>query len=155
MNDNLHPFPRTDKPTNATSSAPASSLGSSNSYDGDDARRFFQEWRVAEDHYSEVIRNNDQLEIRLGVLQAALNAAKEEASAIRARLAESDATVAGKTKSMNTPDCQFNVYCPPGLRCITSKILKHHVSLHQISWSFAKFTKSGVRHKIDRSTSVH
>ena len=91
MNDNLHPSPRTDKPADAASSVPASSSGSSNSYDSDDARRFFQEWRVAEDHYSEVIQNNCQLEIHLGVLQAALNAPEEEASTVRARLAESDA----------------------------------------------------------------
>jgi len=78
-----------------------SSSGSSNSYDGDDARCFFREWRVAEDRYSEAIRNNGQLEIRLGVFQAALNAAEEEASTIRARLAKSDAAVAGKMSSMN------------------------------------------------------
>ena len=48
-----------------------------------------------------MIRNNGQLEIRLGVLQAALNAVEEEASAVRARLAESDAAVAGKMSSMN------------------------------------------------------
>ena len=101
MNHSLHPFPRTDKPTDAASSAPPSSLGSSNSYDGDDARHFFQEWRVAEDRYSEVIWNNGQLEIHLGVLQVALNAAKEAASAVRVRLAKSDAAVAGKMSSMN------------------------------------------------------
>ena len=101
MNDGLHPFPRTGKPTNAASSALASSSGSSNSYNGDDARRFFREWRAAEDRYSEVIRNNCQLEICLGVFQAAFNVAEEEASTIRERLAESDATVAGKTRSMN------------------------------------------------------
>ena len=82
MNDSLHPLPRTSKPTNAASSALASSSGSSNSYDGDDARRFFQEWRAAEDRYSEAIRNNSQLEIHLGVFQAALNAAEEEASVV-------------------------------------------------------------------------
>ena len=48
-----------------------------------------------------MIRNNDQLEIRLGVFQAALNAAEEEASAVRAQLAESDTVVAGKMSSMN------------------------------------------------------
>ena len=101
MNDSLHPFSRTSKPTDAASSAPASSSGSSNSYDGDDARSFFREWRAAEDRYSEAIRNNGHLEIRLGVFQAALNAAEEEASIVQARLAESDATVAGKTRSMN------------------------------------------------------
>ena len=103
MNDSLRPFPRTSKPTDAASSVLASSLNSSNSYNGDDAWCFFREWRVAEDRYFEVIRNNGQLEIRLGVFQAALNAAKEEASVVRARLAESDATVAGKMSSRNVP----------------------------------------------------
>ena len=84
MNDNLLPFPRTGKPTDAASSAPASSSGSSNSYDDNDARRFFQEWRAAEDRYFDTIQNNGQLEIRLGVFQAALNVAEEEASAVRA-----------------------------------------------------------------------
>ena len=79
---------------------PASSLDS-NSYNGDDARRFFREWRAAEDRYSEVIWKNGQLEIRLGVFQAALNVAEEEASTVRAWLSESDATVAGKMSSMN------------------------------------------------------
>ena len=101
MNDNLRPLPRTGKPSDAASSAPASSSDSSNSYNGDDAWRFFREWRAAEDRYSEAIRNNSQLEIHLGVFQAALNAAEEEASAVRAWLAESDATVAGELSSMN------------------------------------------------------
>jgi len=101
VNDSLHPFPRTDNPADAASSAPASSSGSSNLYDGDDARHFFREWRAAEDRYSEAIRNNGQLEIHLGVLQAALNAAEEETNAVRARLAEFDATVAGKMSSIN------------------------------------------------------
>ena len=101
MNDNLLPFPRTGKPTDAASSAPASSSGSSNSYEGDDARCFFREWRAAEDCYFEAIWNNGQLEIRLGVFQVALNVAEEEASVVRARLAESDAAVAGKMSSVN------------------------------------------------------
>ena len=82
MNDSLHPFPRIDNPANAASSALTSSSGSSNSYDGDDARCFFQEWRAAKDHYSEAIRNNGQLEIHLGVLQASLNATEEETSTV-------------------------------------------------------------------------
>ena len=68
VNDSLHPFPRTDNPADAASSMLASSLGSSSSYDDDDARRFSQEWRAAEDRYSNAILNNGQLEIRLGVL---------------------------------------------------------------------------------------
>ena len=56
---------------------------------------------MTEDRYSEVIQNNGQLEIRLGVFQAAFNVAEEEASTVRERLAESDATVAGKTSSMH------------------------------------------------------
>ena len=101
MNDSLCPLPRASKPSDVASSALASSSDSSNSYDGDDARRFFWEWRSAEDHYSKAIQNNCQLEIRLGVFQAALNAAEEETSAVRARLTESDAAVAGKMNSRN------------------------------------------------------
>ena len=101
MNDILHPFPRTDKPADVASSVPASSSGSSNSYDVDDARRFFREWRAAEDCYSKAILNNGQLEIRLGVLQAALNVVEEETNAVRAWLVESDAVVVGKMNSIN------------------------------------------------------
>ena len=77
-------FPRIGKSTDAASSGPVSSSGSSNSYDGNDAWSFFQEWRAAEDRYSKEIRNNGQFEIHLGVFQVALNAAEEEASAVRA-----------------------------------------------------------------------
>ena len=56
---------------------------------------------MAQNLYSKTTRENGQLEIRLGVSQAALHAAEEEASAIRAWLAESDAMVAGKMSSMN------------------------------------------------------
>ena len=101
VNDSLHPFPRTDNPADAASSVPASSSGSSYSYDGDDARRFFREWRAAEDRYSEAIWNNSQLEIHLGVLQAALNAAEEETNDVRARLAKSNTVVAGRMSFMN------------------------------------------------------
>ena len=101
VNDSLHPFSRTDNPADAASSALASSSGSSNSYDSDDAQCFFREWRAAEDRYSKAILNNGQLEIRLGVLQAALNAAEEETNAVRARLVESDAKVEGKMSPMN------------------------------------------------------
>ena len=58
---------------------------------------------MAEDRYFEAIWKNGQLEICLGVLQAALNAAEEESSAIRAWLAESYVAVAGKMSSMNAP----------------------------------------------------
>ena len=42
-----------------------------------------------------------------GVLQAALNAAEEEANAVRAWLAESNAVVAGKMSSMNISSLVF------------------------------------------------
>ena len=51
--------------------------------------------------YAKATWENGQLKICLGVSQAALHAAEEEASAVRARLAESDAAVAGKMSSMN------------------------------------------------------
>ena len=55
---------------------------------------------MAQNCYSEATWENGQLEIRLGVSQATLHAAEEEASAVRARLAESDAIVAGKMNSL-------------------------------------------------------
>ena len=72
------------------------------SYNGDDARRFLLEWRAAQDRYSEATRENGQLEIHLGASQAALLATEEEASAAQARLAESNAMVAGKMNSKKT-----------------------------------------------------
>ena len=89
------------EPSNAASFAPATSSDSSDSYNSDDARCFLQEWRVAQDRYSEVTWKNGQLEIHLRVSQAALHAAEEEASAAQAWLAKSDAMVAGKMDSKN------------------------------------------------------
>ena len=101
MNDSLCPLPRASEPSDAASSVLASSLDSSNSYNDDDARRFLREWRAAQNCYSEVTRENGQLEIRLGVSQATIHAVEEVASATRAWLAESDAMVAGKMNSRN------------------------------------------------------
>ena len=67
VNDSLRPLPRAGEPTNIVSFAPASSSDSSNSYNDDDAWRFLREWRVVQNRYSEVTRENGQLEIRLGV----------------------------------------------------------------------------------------
>ena len=78
----LRPLPRAGEPSDVVSSAPSSSLDSSDSYNGDDARRFLREWRAAQNRYSEVTRENGQLEICLGASQAALHAAEEEASAV-------------------------------------------------------------------------
>ena len=79
----------------------ASSSDSSDSYNGDDAQRYLHEWRMAQNCYSEATWENGQLEIHLGVSQAAFHAAEEEASTVRAWLAESDAMVAGKMNSRN------------------------------------------------------
>ena len=102
MNDSLRPLPRASEPSDVVSSLPTSSLDSSNSYNGDDARHFLREWRAAQNCYSEATQESGQLEIHLGASQAALHAIEEEASAVRAWLAESDAMVAGKTNSRNT-----------------------------------------------------
>ena len=96
MNDRLRALPRAGEPSDVVSSTPTSSSDSSDSYNGDDARRFLREWRAAQNCYSEATRENGQLEIRLRASQAALHAAEEEASAIRAWLVESDAVVTGK-----------------------------------------------------------
>jgi len=82
MNDRLRPLPRAGEPSDAVSSVPSSSSDSSDSYNGDDARRFLWEWRVAQNCYSEATRENGQLKIHLEASQAALHAAEEEASAI-------------------------------------------------------------------------
>ena len=82
MNDRVRPLPRAVEPSDVVSSAPSSSLDSSDSYNGDDARRFLREWRAAQNRYSEATRENGQLEICLGASQAALHAAEEEASAV-------------------------------------------------------------------------
>ena len=82
MNDSLYPLPRAGEPSDAASSMPASSLDSSDSYNGDDARRYLHEWRMAQNRYSEVTWENGQLKFRLRVSEATLHVAEEEASAI-------------------------------------------------------------------------
>ena len=69
MNDSLRPLPRAGRPSDDASSVPASSSDSSDSYNGDDARRYLHEWRMAQNRYFEVTWENDQLEIHLGVSQ--------------------------------------------------------------------------------------
>ena len=82
VNDSLRPLPWAGGPSDAASSMPASSSDSSDSYNGNDARRYLHEWRMAQNRYSEVTWENGQLEIRLGVSQTALHVAEEEASAV-------------------------------------------------------------------------
>ena len=104
MNGSLRPLPRASEPSNVVSDA-ASALDSLSdsfdSYNGEDAQRFLQDWRAAQDHYSEATQENDQVEIHLRASQAALHAAEEEASAARALLAEYNAMVTGKMDSKN------------------------------------------------------
>ena len=79
------------------SAAVPESLGdSSDSHTGDDARHFLREWRAAKDHYSKATWENGRHESCLEASQAALLTTEEEASAVRARLAESDTMVVGK-----------------------------------------------------------
>ena len=96
MNDSLRPLARASGPSDTTSSVPASSSDSSDSYNGDDVWHYLHEWRMAQNCYSEATWETGQLEIHLGVSQAALHAAEEEANATRARLTESNAAVVGK-----------------------------------------------------------
>ena len=84
MNDSLRPLPRADGPSDTASSVPASLSDSFDSYNGDNARRYLHEWRMAQNPYFEATWENGQLEICLGVSQATLHAAEEEASAVRA-----------------------------------------------------------------------
>ena len=102
MNDRLCLFPRAGEPSDVVSSAPSSSLDSFDSYNGDDARCFLQEWWPAKGRYSKATQENGFLESRLEASQATLLTAKEEANAAWAWLAESDAMVAGKRNSKKT-----------------------------------------------------
>ena len=108
LNNRLPPPPppsRADEPSNAESTtAPVldSSSDSSDSYNGDDAWCFLQEWRAAKDHYSEATQENYQLEICLKASQATLLATEEETNIARAWLAKSSAMVAGKMDSKKT-----------------------------------------------------
>ena len=102
MNDSLRPLPRAGGPSDAASSMTTSLSDSSDSYNGDDARRYLHEWRMAQNHYSEATWETGQLEICLGVSQASLHAVEEEANAARERLIELDAAVAGKMSLRDT-----------------------------------------------------
>ena len=82
MNDSLCPLPRASEPSDAASSASTSSSDSFDAYNGDNAWLFLHEWRMAQNHYSEVTWENGQHEIRLEVSQATLHATEEEASAV-------------------------------------------------------------------------
>ena len=102
LNNRLSPPPEAGEPSNAASAAMPvldSSLDSSDSYTGDDAQCFLQEWRVAKDRYSEATQENGQLEIRLEASQAA-----------RAQLAESNAMVKGKMDSKKTSVLIFSTF---------------------------------------------
>ena len=89
---------------------PDSSSDSSDSYTSNDARCFLQQWRAAKDHYSKATQENGQLEIHLEASQATLLTAEEETNAARARLAESDAMVAGKMDSKKTSILIFSTF---------------------------------------------
>ena len=82
MNDSLHPLPRAGGPSDAATSVPALLSNSSDSYNGDNARRYLHEWRMAQNRYSKATWENGQLEIHLSVSQAALHVAEEEASVV-------------------------------------------------------------------------
>jgi len=67
VNDSLRHLPMAGGPSDAASSMPASSSDSSDSYNSDDAQRYLQEWRMAQNHYSEATWETGQLEIHLEV----------------------------------------------------------------------------------------
>ena len=93
-----------------SATTPESSGDSSDSYTGDDARHFLWEWRAAKDHYSKATWENGRHESCLEASQAALLTTEEEASAVRARLAESDTMVVGKMDSKKTSILIFSTF---------------------------------------------
>ena len=74
-----------------------SSDDSSDSYNGDDARRYLHEWNAAMDRYSEVTPERGHLEFTLNASQTALATVEGETNTVRAQLATSDARVVGKS----------------------------------------------------------
>jgi len=79
----------------AESAPAASSRGSADSYNGDDARRYLHLWKGTYDLYSEATREFVHLQLCLEATQAALTAAEGETTAARAMLSASDGRVAG------------------------------------------------------------
>ena len=80
----------------AKSAAAASFFGgSSDSYNGDDARRYLCWWKGTHDLYSKATREIVRLQLCLEVTQAALSAAEGEASTSRAMLSTVDGRVTG------------------------------------------------------------
>ena len=59
-------------------------VSATDSYDGDDVRRFRREWNAAVNCYSEATRCNGQLELALNASQDALSTAEAEANVVRA-----------------------------------------------------------------------
>jgi hypothetical protein len=64
----------------ATSAMSDSSVDSSDSYNGDDARCFLWEWRMDMDHYSKMTQESGGLKTHLRVIEVALHAVEEETS---------------------------------------------------------------------------
>lgn len=79
----------------ASSGSSESSVGSMDSYNGDDTRRFRRQLEDMWNLYSESTELNGQLELHLGAQQVALVAAREELAVARSRLSEADAAMVG------------------------------------------------------------
>jgi len=83
-------------PRGAKSAAATSSYGGSgDSYNGDDAWRYLHWWKGTCNLYSKATREIVRLQLYLEVTQAALTAAKGEASTARVILSAADGRVAG------------------------------------------------------------
>ena len=79
----------------------ASSIDSTDSYNGDDARHYLYELDEALGHHWEVTQETEHLEAALAASQTALAIVEGESSAARARLADSNARVVGRTLKRN------------------------------------------------------
>ena len=80
----------------------ASSVDSTDSYNGDDAWHFLHEWDKALGRHWEATQETKRLEAALAASQAALAVVEGRSNTARVRLAESDARVIGRILRSNS-----------------------------------------------------
>jgi len=89
----------------------ASSIDSTDSYNRDDAQHYLYEWDEALGHHWEATQEIERLEATLPASQTALTAIEGESSTTPARLADSDARVAGRILKRNPAPLSFAPLC--------------------------------------------
>ena len=89
----------------------ASSIDSTISYNGDDARRYLYEWDKVLGHHWEVTQETEHLEAALATSQTTLTTMEGESSVAWVWLADSDARVVGRILKRNHVPLSFAPLC--------------------------------------------